>query len=238
MREGLIWIAGQFGWSRAATGPVTPTKKFFPTDWTGTGEEVGELFDRLCRYMDVDPARIALEYYSEEENPLLHHLPAYQGQHQGSAGLYFQNKSRKKLVIGLNVELLDDAPALVGTISHELAHVHLLGDGRLSSAQEDHERLTDLLTVFLGLGIFTANAAFRFNQWQDGQMQGWSTQRAGYLSEPEWGYALACYAWVRGEASPAWAEHLVDGVRLPLRESLRYFEQNGPGLKRGAAGAL
>ncbi len=92
-----------------------------------------------------------------------------------------------------------------------------------------------MLTVFLGLGIFTANAAFRFNQWQDGQMQGWSTQRSGYLTEPEWGYALACYAWVRGEAAPDWAEHLVDGVRLPLRESLRCFEQNGPGLERGAA---
>jgi len=53
------------------------------------------------------------------------------------------------------------------------------------------EPLTDLLTVFLGFGVFTANAAFRIEQHQDGRSQGWSARRQGYLSEEEFGYALA-----------------------------------------------
>jgi len=45
-----------------------------------------------------------------------------------------------------------------GTALHELGHVLLLADGKISKDRKDHEHLTDLLTVWLGLGIFTANS--------------------------------------------------------------------------------
>jgi len=53
---------------------------------------------------------------------------------------------------------------LIGTTAHEVAHVLLLADGRISREEPDMEPFTDLLTVYLGLGIFTANTAFRFTQ--------------------------------------------------------------------------
>ena len=112
--------------------------------------------------------------------------------------------------------------ALVATIAHELGHVRLLDEGRISADQRDHEPLTDLLTVYFGLGVFTANAAFDFRQGRTG----WSYQRLGYLTEQMYGYALACYAHLRGETAPRWARHLDTNPRGYLKQSLRYLERN------------
>jgi hypothetical protein len=75
------------------------------------------------------------------------------------------------------------------------------------------EPLNDLLTVFLGFGVFTANAAFRFEQHQDGRSQGWSARRLGYLSEEQFGYALARFAYEREDAKPKWPSFLSTNIR-------------------------
>lgn len=87
--------------------------------------------------------------------------------------------------------------------------------------------MTDLLTVFFGLGIFTASSAFQFSQWQDANWEGWSTKRLGYLDEPSLGYALAAYAYVRGEQKPRWSGHLVQGVLSYLKQSERFLSTGG-----------
>ncbi len=98
--------------------------------------------------------------------------------------------------------------SLVATIAHELGHVHLLGDGRISADEEDHEPLTDLLTVFLGVGIFPANSVIRDVNWHSGNMEGWSISRQGYLTAPMFAYALALFAYIRGEYKASWSKHL------------------------------
>jgi hypothetical protein len=75
----------------------------------------------------------------------------------------------------------------VATIAHELGHVILLGRGLMSPKTSDHEPMTDLLSVFLGLGIFNANSANRFKHYQDERRSGWSMQRLGYLTEEIFG---------------------------------------------------
>ena len=72
---------------------------------------------------------------------------------------------------------LNDPLALVATLAHELGRVDLLGAGRVSPDTEDHEPLTDLLTVFFGLGVITANAVIRENYWSAGAFSGWSMGR-------------------------------------------------------------
>jgi hypothetical protein len=111
------------------------------------------------------------------------------------------------------------------TICHELGHVHLLGDQRITHDCDDSEPLTDLLTVFFGAGIFTANSAFEFHQWQDHSHQGWSASRLGYLSEEMFGYTLGCYSWYRGELSPPWARYLRENIRYYFDESLHFLSK-------------
>jgi hypothetical protein len=99
--------------------------------------------------------------------------------------------------------------------------------------------LTDLLTVFLGLGIFTANSAFKFNQWTGGGKQGWEAKRLGYLTESMFGYALALFAWARGEDKPQWSKYLEGNVKYYFRSGLKYLEKTGDSkLKRGVTASF
>ncbi len=86
----------------------------------------------------------------------------------------------------------------------------------------DHEPLTDLLTVYFGLGIFTANTAFEYSRAQRGGPAHRLSSRLGYLTEPM--YGLARYAWLRGEADPSWARYLDTNPRTFLKRGLRYVD--------------
>lgn len=101
----------------------------------------------------------------------------------------------------------------------------MLGERRVSPEENDHEWLTDLLTVFLGLGIFSSNAAFYDSNWSDGTMEGWQVGRRGYLSMDMYGYAMALQALSRGETNPNWAKYLRPDVRSPLKRAIRYITE-------------
>jgi hypothetical protein len=85
------------------------------------------------------------------------------------------------------------------------------------------EPLNDLLTIFLGFGIFTANAAFQFSQYTTNQSQGWSSKRLGYLSEPMLGYALGRFAYERHEHKPGWASFIQSNISPYMRRSLAWL---------------
>jgi len=215
-------FAQEFSWAPLQRPVVVPTAAYFPRDWRGgDDDELADLFAMLCRAMDVAPERVRVEIFSDDLDPVQRLVPFGESARSGPAGLFIDRSDGDRFVIGVAVSQLEHAGSLVATIAHELAHVHLLGDRRLSVEHPDHERLTDLLVVFFGLGIFTANAAFQFSQWRRGGTQGWATQRLGYLDEPALGHALACYAHVRGESKPRWAEYLAHGIQVYLRRSLR-----------------
>jgi hypothetical protein len=72
------------------------------------------------------------------------------------------------VVIALKSSVIKDPMILVATVAHELGHLILLSDGHIDRSAADHEPMTDLLTVFLGLGIFTANSAAQFKQHDHG----------------------------------------------------------------------
>jgi hypothetical protein len=91
------------------------------------------------------------------------------------------------------------------------------------------EPLTDLVTVYLGMGVFTANAAFSFRQFTGTGTQGWRAQRLGYLTEQMLGYTLACYAMLRGEPDPRWAKYLDTNPRVYMKRGVRYLRHAAPG---------
>jgi len=106
-----------------------------------------------------------------------------------------------------------------------LGHVILLDGGHLKRDAEDMEPLTDLVTVYLGLGVFTANASRNFRKYQDDRREGWSMSRLGYLPETVFGYALACFAKERAEFQPTWAMHLSTNLKAWFRQSADWLRQ-------------
>lgn len=112
---------------------------------------------------------------------------------------------------------------MIGTLSHEIGHVILLGEGRISPDEPDHEELTDLLTVFMGLGIFSANSVVHESNWTDGPWSGWSVGKRGYLSMDMCGYAMSLYTLARDDSSPDWVVHLRPDVRAAFKRGVRYI---------------
>lgn len=223
MEGRFSWLSGEFGIDRLRSAPVIlPSPRCFPDPYHGRPEDLTPLFVRVCGYLGLDPGRFELRLYSEADRPRLED----EGGRPigGTAGLY-QGGARP--VIWVEYSQLADPPALVATLIHEACHDLLLGQGRLRGDEEDHEFVTDLLTVYLGLGVITANSTIREAYWTSGNVSGWRIGRQGYLTQPMYGYALALFAWVRGERKPPWAGEIRPDVRVPFRAGLRYLTETG-----------
>ncbi|GAA5180050.1 hypothetical protein GCM10023322_11450 [Rugosimonospora acidiphila] len=217
----MDWFVSQFGTRRLHGDVVLPTDDYFPGTYRGTREDIRAVLERLCTHMDIDPARVDLEYDAAEDHTELAAYIPVNSRSTGAAGHHRIRDGRS--VIGIRDDQAEHPMALVATVAHELGHVLLLGDGRISAQQEDHEPLTDLLTIFFGLGIFSANAAFDYSRTVRGAYSYARASRSGYLTEPMYGYGLARHAWLRNEADPGWARYLDTNPRAFLRRGLRYL---------------
>lgn len=228
--ESMQWLLEEFGKKtfRDVT-LVLPTDEFFPDEYFGDEDDAEALVTRVCNYMDVKRDRIEVEFFEDHYGEIVGSLCFMEGSSEGASGHY--RKRRDKFVISLESSQLSNPMTLVATVAHELGHVRLLGEGRIHGGFEDHELLTDLLTVFFGLGVFTANSAFSFRQWSDNSSQGWRTERKGYLTEEMFGYALALFALMRGEQNVSWSEFLEGSVRTYFKDSLKYLEKTGEAAK-------
>jgi HEAT repeats len=65
-----------------------------------------------------------------------------------------------------------------------------------------------------------------------GNLHSWSISRQGYLNSIVLGYALAVFAYVRGEDRPQWARHLRTDAAVTLRAGLGYLLRTGDSLFR------
>jgi hypothetical protein len=205
---------------------ILPLAEYFPDPYEATDEAVDVLFQRVCKYMHVDESQIDLEIFADHVHELQSVMPFWHGNTGGGpAGLYISATDQSRFVIAVRSSKLKDPLGVVATLAHELAHVILLGGKLIDQASPDMEPFTDLTTVFLGLGIFTANAAARFEQHQDARTQGWSMERLGYLSEEMYGYALARFALERGEDRPAWEKYLSTNVASYCKRSNKWLSQ-------------
>jgi hypothetical protein len=225
--EGFRRLSRMLGASRMRNAlAVLPTDEYFPDPFRPTEAGLESLFFRVCGYMGVPRGKVDLEIIPDSSE-LIEMLPAYSYQADGPAGLHFGSTGEGELpLVAVRSSLLKDPLAAVATLAHELGHVILLGGGHVSRDAEDMEPLTDLVTVYLGMGVFTSNAARRFQQFQDDRRQGWSMSRLGYLPETVYAYALARFAHERGEDRPAWTGHLSTNLKTWFRQSANWLKSD------------
>jgi len=217
----LAWLRDEFGADDLYGGPVIlPTPEFFPDPYDGSRRAVFDLFDRVCDYMGVEQGLLRLEFMRPAANPLFLVNDRNEAVPTEAAGWYEGG------LIRLNENDFANPMALVGTMAHELAHQRLLGENRIPHDVYDNELLTDLTTVFKGMGIFLANVP---RHW-DGNYTSWpgtDERKPEYMTGAMFGYALALIAWVRGDANPPWAKYLHSGVRSELWQGLRFLNKTG-----------
>lgn len=222
--QSLVRLAKLVGAGRMLRGPVVlPTPEFFPDPYSHESPESLQLmFVRVARLMQLDPDGIDVTLFQTEHDATRNLVPFGAWDSSGAGGLYFHDPAERPH-ISINQAQMKDPMVLVATLSHELGHVMLLRPSLVRRDETDMEPLNDLLTIFLGFGIFTANSAFRFEQHTTNESQGWSTQRLGYLSEEVLGYALARYALERGEPKPPWRSYLATNISAYMKRSTAWL---------------
>lgn len=218
----MVWLAERFGIDRMRDATViTPTPEFFPDPYTPDEAGFRHTLRRVCGYMSMDPNSVRFVLADDDQMPNV-------------AGLY---QMRERSIIHVTRGQLADPLSLIATLTHEIAHELLLKGGHLTPDIPDHEQVTDLLPVFLGLGIFGANVTIRESSWSHGQWSGWQVKKQGYLSSLHFGYALGVFSYVRGENNPKWVKHLRPDAGVTMKAALGYLRKTDDSLFRPTASA-
>lgn len=233
------WVEGAFAWlaGRAGVPPLAstvflPTSAYFPGPFSGEPEQVQALVVTIA-------TRMGLAEASE-----LRAVPLVKGGGarglagcSGYAGGAFRD-ARGEWIVAVEPELAGRPIELVATIVHMLAHLRFEGEPGVPARPAARERFLAAYAVYAGFGIFGANAAVETEQAPDANPRaavslGLRQPRpshyfSGYLTEEAHGYALACFAFLRGESAPKWAKYLDTNPRVYLKRSLRYLEAHAP----------
>jgi hypothetical protein len=215
----LDQLANLFGMEKLRTAPVIlPTPEHFPDPYQGEPADVEPLKERVCGYLGLDPALIDVEVYREA-------LPQGEFYEQDmDVGCQFEQVGDRFRLL-LDAAHLDTPLVVVALLARELALVELVGRQKLPLETHEQEGLAELYTVFLGLGVLTANASIFEKNWHEGDRGNSKMGFRGALTLAMYGYALARFAWLRGEQNPAWAKQLRPDVRTPFKAALRYLQE-------------
>lgn len=234
-RDELDWLLACFAWIDRTLGTRDAFDGFeprlvLPSDSeivsASTASDMFEAVKRLsglehweCRLEKGEPRRegfspdLATGYYSEES----------------ALGTFSVEGNTP--VIRYDPTLLSDPDALVATFAHELSHLVIHTLGMPPGGHDLEEHATDCMAVYLGFGVFLANSARNFSQYNDGMMQGWSSNASGYLSENALVTAVSIFEARFGQSRDQnrdTAASLKPYLRVVHRKAGRYLAKRHP----------
>jgi len=225
--ESWRWFLDRFGGVHdiMQSKLVLPTREFFPpTDQAGHGraEHIFQHVKRLARMPDWPCQLIEQPRRAELRVADLGALKPVRSQPAGTFG-FVGNEA----VISYEPSAIDNPGQLIATLAHELAHYRLANlRENAPGGEELHEFTTDLMTVYLGFGVFGASAAFNFSQYQDTMSQGWQWSRHGYLSQRAWLFALAIFLALTGKPFEQLRSYLKPHLMTDLSKAVGYVGRN------------
>lgn len=240
------WQLGAWSWLLRDLGGVAalrrvplvkPSREFFPPTEAAGHARAEHVFEHVKRHAAMADRHCRFVAQPRGPDLRLGELATLRREQPTAAGTF--GLEGNEPVITYDPAVVDDPMRLVAVLAHELAHHRFPappGGSRLLA-----ERATDLATVAMGFGVFGANCAFSFEQFQGVMSQGWRSSRLGYLDEREWAFALAVFLELadRGDEDVrrCLKPHLLTDVRA-ARRSLRRRPELLAGLRaRGEAAA-
>lgn len=224
LEDSFIWLISQFGY-RVLTQhkPIQRKSAEFLFALNHSEGFAEGLLCLVCKRMGVDREDIDLVSYLPERNQEV--LPGLSLKSEGSsaAGLY-QQRGLYSFRISYDKTLESEPEALLAVLAHEVGHILLLGQGRMSGHEEDHELMTDFVGLFFGFGIVAANSMHR----EYHTSHSWSSVQQGYFSMPMYSFALALVSWLQSGATyPLWMSAMRLNVKSWFKQSITYLKKTG-----------
>ena len=227
LENSFLWLATQFGHETIRDkSTIIPNQQFFPIRYDGSETSLSKTAEIVARQMEINIADINLKTFKENIQEFHANLGYHlfteidkDSKEQMAAGLYFDKNEGGKYDIFIEEANLHNPENLVAVLAHEFSHIKILGEKRL---EQNDECLTDLTTVVFGFGIFNANSSFR----EVKTINMWGHNTLGYLTQQEWGYALALYSHFRAEENPDWIKYLSSNIESDFKKSQAYIMAN------------
>jgi len=200
--EQQTWMLQAWGWLERHVGQgrglppqpiIVPTPESMPVPMAQGHQLALNVSDFVQQRAGLSDWHCALE--PQEPDHLRDLALATGGRHssRGAAGTFRVGGGRT--TITYDPDQLEDLESFVALMAHEWSH-HLLAlvHAPRPGGPEVEEPLTDLCAVYLGFGVFQANAAFSFGQYSEGVGGGWRSRSLGYLGQKGSSFALAIAA--------------------------------------------
>jgi hypothetical protein len=222
--ENFAWLARQFagGGAFAETKLVLPKRGFFTTDGEQGHASAQRIFLQVKHHCRMDDWEVDLV---ADDNPLaVDGMPTVDMIAPRKHALGTFGVAGNRVQISYVPTLLRRPEQLIATFAHELAHYLLATAAEWPvCADDEKECLTDLAAVFMGFGVFLANARFSRETYTDGVWHGWRIGHAGYLPEADLIFALALFLRAKGLEADAACDSLKPHLASLLRRAMRHL---------------
>lgn len=238
-RDEFDWLLAVFAWlvqtvdrdqAYREARTILPTRDFFPPSNLEGHERAVELFEQVRAHAGMASWPCELVAGEAERETRIATGHALKHDYSPPGGTFGHDGN--SVVITYNPSALARPADLVATFAHELAHYLIHADGsRPPGGEELEEHATDVAAVFLGFGVFQANGAKNFAQFQNEAESGWEMRRLGYLSEEALAAALAIFVRMAGEDADAAEAELKDYLRGVFRGTLKVLDREYPELR-------
>jgi len=160
-----------------------PTPGFYGFISQGSIEALNKAMSILAEHTQ-SPTKPIIEEWEGPENPLVSGDFDWTSYNEPPGLIKYNGPNHSRIHIGITNK---HSPLILGGIlAHELTHHFLLTKGIYVSDVDENERLTDLATVYIGLGKLTLNG-YKEIEWtvrKDSKTFTY-TYRVGYLSDSE-----------------------------------------------------
>jgi hypothetical protein len=202
---GLANLIRQRGVETFLAAPILLAEpRFFPDPMEERAGGVAVLLRRLLAYAGLEPTRLDIEIYPDEDSgPVVREVTEDDPHREAAA--WFLDNADGVYRFGVRESELRDEQALIGTLGHEVAHAYRHHHRLNVQDSRVEEQLTDLTTVYLGFGAFTLESSYQFktgHYGKTGEPLLYETQTRGYLRPGQLAFLLGAQLVMRARERP------------------------------------
>lgn len=224
------WFVREFGGIEQlrASQLVLPNARFFPASRLDGHDRAEELFGLVKHYANMGDWPCDLVGTVDPSQQRISMGPTIE-QIADTDPLGTFSYQDGQCRITYRSDELSRPQSLVAVLAHELAHYLMHStESAPPGGRELEEHATDLAAVFLGFGVFLANSARSFEQFQSVSIQGWQSRNQGYLSEQALVTGLAIFVRLTDASDREAMAELKPYLHKPFRMAIKVLDRRYP----------